>query len=214
MKYTYLVAATFLAATSPVSANVLLNGDFEAPTTATYTYLSGLNNDWTYAGGSGVINNVGGTAWFGSSPPTGSSGSQFAFVQGAGSSISQTFSIATAGTFGISWLDAGRPNFGAYAGDQTYQVSLNSSVVGTYSTISGVGFNDEVANLGFLSSGVYTLTFLGLPTTQSTPDETAFIDSVNIAAVPEPSTWAMLILGFLGMGFMAHRRKNAVLRIA
>ena len=28
------------------------------------------------------------------------------------------------------------------------------------------------------------------------------------AAVPEPSTWAMMILGFLGLGFMAYRRKN------
>ena len=29
-----------------------------------------------------------------------------------------------------------------------------------------------------------------------------------VAAVPEPSTWAMMILGFAGVGFMAYRRKN------
>jgi PEP-CTERM motif-containing protein len=29
-----------------------------------------------------------------------------------------------------------------------------------------------------------------------------------IAPVPEPSTWAMMILGFLGLGFVAYRRKN------
>jgi hypothetical protein len=28
------------------------------------------------------------------------------------------------------------------------------------------------------------------------------------AAVPEPSTWAMMILGFFGVGFMAYRRKQ------
>jgi hypothetical protein len=28
------------------------------------------------------------------------------------------------------------------------------------------------------------------------------------AAVPEASTWAMMILGFLGLGFVAYRRKN------
>jgi PEP-CTERM motif len=28
------------------------------------------------------------------------------------------------------------------------------------------------------------------------------------AAVPEPSTWAMMILGFLAVGFMAYRRKS------
>jgi hypothetical protein len=27
-------------------------------------------------------------------------------------------------------------------------------------------------------------------------------------AVPEPSTWAMMLLGFAGIGFMAYRRKN------
>jgi hypothetical protein len=26
--------------------------------------------------------------------------------------------------------------------------------------------------------------------------------------VPEPSTWAMMILGFMGVGFMAYRRKS------
>ena len=28
------------------------------------------------------------------------------------------------------------------------------------------------------------------------------------AAVPEPSTWAMMILGFAGVGFMAYRRRK------
>jgi hypothetical protein len=31
----------------------------------------------------------------------------------------------------------------------------------------------------------------------------------EVAAVPEPSTWAMMILGFAGLGFMAYRRKNS-----
>jgi len=30
----------------------------------------------------------------------------------------------------------------------------------------------------------------------------------TVAAVPEPSTWAMMILGFAGLGFMAYRRKS------
>jgi hypothetical protein len=29
----------------------------------------------------------------------------------------------------------------------------------------------------------------------------------TVAPVPEPSTWAMMILGFCGIGFMAYRRK-------
>jgi PEP-CTERM motif len=34
------------------------------------------------------------------------------------------------------------------------------------------------------------------------------------SAVPEPSTWAMMILGFLGLGLMAYRRKSGTLRLA
>ena len=30
----------------------------------------------------------------------------------------------------------------------------------------------------------------------------------TVAAVPEPSTWAMMVLGFAGVGFMAYRRKG------
>jgi hypothetical protein len=38
--------------------------------------------------------------------------------------------------------------------------------------------------------------------------------SSNVGAVPEPSTWAMMILGFAGIGFMAYRRRNGALHLA
>lgn len=49
-----------------------------------------------------------------------------------------------------------------------------------------------------------TLTLSQSSTTQASP----IIDNLSIAAVPEPSTWAMLFLGFAGIGFMSYRRKN------
>jgi PEP-CTERM motif len=30
----------------------------------------------------------------------------------------------------------------------------------------------------------------------------------SVGAVPEPSTWAMMILGFAGIGFMTYRQKS------
>jgi hypothetical protein len=42
----------------------------------------------------------------------------------------------------------------------------------------------------------------------ATPAKDVLLDAVSVtAAVPEPSTWAMMILGFFGIGFMAYRRK-------
>jgi hypothetical protein len=37
---------------------------------------------------------------------------------------------------------------------------------------------------------------------------TNFVVNETVGAVPELSTWAMLIVGFAGVGFMAYRRKN------
>ena len=39
--------------------------------------------------------------------------------------------------------------------------------------------------------------------------------SGGVGAVPEPSTWAMMLIGFAGLGFMAYRRRGGmVMRIA
>lgn len=54
-----------------------------------------------------------------------------------------------------------------------------------------------VGNSGNLSSFVFGLDNLTLANNTVTLTD----------AVPEPSTWAMLLLGFAGLGFMAYRRK-------
>ena len=38
--------------------------------------------------------------------------------------------------------------------------------------------------------------------------EGARLEGTLLTGVPEPSIWAMMILGFAGIGFMAYRRKN------
>ncbi len=47
----------------------------------------------------------------------------------------------------------------------------------------------------------------GLESSNSVP----FSGQIVVTAVPEASTWAMMILGFAGLGFLAHRRRNAAL---
>ncbi|WP_315806741.1 MULTISPECIES: FxDxF family PEP-CTERM protein [unclassified Bradyrhizobium] len=43
---------------------------------------------------------------------------------------------------------------------------------------------------------------------QGAKDELWSIADVNVSAVPEPSTWAMMLLGFTGLSFMAYRRSR------
>jgi hypothetical protein len=68
----------------------------------------------------------------------------------------------------------------------------------------------------------YTYSFTTTTTGQLVFTETGpsdqqgnILDNVVLSAVPETSTWAMMILGFFGVGFMAYRRKNqSSLRLA
>lgn len=72
-----------------------------------------------------------------------------------------------------------------------------------FSAINGSSFNITYVYVGFSNNP--DLFFGTVP--EATQDVTANI-TVLTTAVPEPSTWAMLLLGFVGLGFMAYRRST------
>jgi hypothetical protein len=114
-------------------------------------------------------------------------------------------------------------------GDPEHLVKLEDDgglqIYGTFMTGSGP-LNGHSIVPDFTGSSDPSIQSLTLPTTFPTDFTSATVVSnydfdssfgsikyaqVNIAtAVPEPSTWAMVILGFCGVGFMAYRRKNGV----
>jgi hypothetical protein len=59
-------------------------------------------------------------------------------------------------------------------------------------------------NFNPYASGVYTFDLKLYSANKDLLGDVA----IQVNAVPEPSTWAMLILGFAGIGFMAYRRKS------
>jgi PEP-CTERM motif len=79
-------------------------------------------------------------------------------------------------------------------------------------SLGGVGGTDVI----HLSSLADNLATFGFRFSLQVNDfrEGLIIDNVVLSgdpissAVPEPSTWAMMILGFAGVGFMAYRRKS------
>jgi len=75
--------------------------------------------------------------------------------------------------------------------------------VGSYLfTADGVANAHGVTNTGPLYSLTEEYTINATATGQS------FLSTTLVtAAVPEPATWAMMVLGFLGVGFVAYRKK-------
>lgn len=79
-------------------------------------------------------------------------------------------------------------------------------------TIGNVNLSTNISGLDLTrvtftgSSLQINMEGLGLnPTQPGSPD---FFNIGLTSAVPEPSTWAMMILGFIGIGFAAYRQKR------
>jgi hypothetical protein len=70
-----------------------------------------------------------------------------------------------------------------------YPTSLSSTFTYTYRP---VGSSSRFGYFGFGGDSLYL-----------TPDKVTLTDGV-----PEPSTWAMMILGFIGLGLMAYRKRS------
>jgi hypothetical protein len=63
-------------------------------------------------------------------------------------------------------------------------------------------FNDATpASLG-LTPGTYTYTWNSFPLRLSFQDDSL---TVKIGSIPEPSTWAMMLIGFACLGFAGYR---------
>jgi hypothetical protein len=135
------------------------------------------------------------------------------------SAISQTISGLTIGhQYKLSFVWAGSqfedPSSAAYQGTVTsdWQVSLGSQTFTTnVASYAGQGFTGWMAQ-SFTYTATSTsevLSFLAQGTPNGVPP-TALLDGVSLTAVPEPSTWAMMLAGFGVFGFAAYRRRRRV----
>jgi PEP-CTERM motif len=137
--------------------------------------------------------------------PFGTSDTTHNWIDIGNSGVSLTFSLASLASSikdNVLYIVWGSPN-----GDNTITLSDGSSL-----TTAGLGstVNQQNNPAGYLlglnlTPGVTSITF--------TTNETAF-EFAFTAPVPEPSTWAMMILGFFGVGFLAYRRQAQGLRVA
>ena len=91
--------------------------------------------------------------------------------------------------------------------DYTFQTNTRYDIVLTTEVQGGVNRSDT-ASLSAFVDPTFTID-------SPNPDQFQIVFSEGITngpnvtdAVPEPSTWTMMILGFAGVGFMAYRRKS------
>jgi hypothetical protein len=84
---------------------------------------------------------------------------------------------------------------------------------GTSTGACGVGFGGDfsLAGNGSDPRAPASMSYFELSTYNGTGDSMLV---TSISPVPEPSTWAMMILGFSSLGFMAYRRRNSVILAA
>lgn len=134
---------------------------------------------------------------------------------------------------GVAWANLyWNTNPGAGTGsDLGFEITLNRAFkpgVPGYAEGLAIQFVTTAQSLEFLipasyfTSGIPGLTFplvtpgdpivlslsqsLGLSVAGGATYGDSRLGEIHIGAVPEPSTWAMMLIGFAGLGFMAYRR--------
>jgi hypothetical protein len=108
---------------------------------------------------------------------------------------------------------------GTLPGISSYIIEFGGTSGGAAATIPGT--NDFLLALQFPDAGSLgdptlfccaiteaNISAFGSNYTQVGEPSAFYATTGNVSAVPEPSTWTMMILGFAGLGFMTYRRRN------
>ena len=197
-----VIGAAFALGASSASA-ALVNGSFEdnvqaAGTWAIYPNLFG----WT-GGPNGIElrNNVAGTAY---------AGVNFVELDTTANSIATQNIVTGIGqTYTLSF--AYSPRTGVASGSNTIEVYWDGQLLNSYTGSTNANDAWTVYTVNVTGDGSSSLEFRAAGTSDSYGGS---LDAVMLTAVPEPSTWAMMILGFAGVGYMTYRRKRQATALA
>lgn len=134
-------------------------------------------------------------------------------------SFDRTFTFTTPTGFNLASADISSILTG-----NNFATNIDFSTV----TFNGVNFNTiltgtqefrNLLNQSIVAGGTNTLFVAGIvgAPNSTTPANASFTGNLSFAsvnsAVPEPATWAMMMLGFGGMGFAMRRRNRTSARI-
>lgn len=206
-----LLAPAAALAASPAAAASFTNGSFETSTCgasgggfATVSVGNGCISGWTVESGS--VDYINGY-WLAQSG--------LRSIDLAGNSpgtISQVFDTVVGQLYSVNYFLSGNPDGGS---ESKFGVvsAVNGSIINsaTFEGIQGSSRTDMNYlpwNFSFTATG--TTTKLSFASRSDAGAFGAVLDSVSVAAVPEPGTWAMMLLGlgFIGGSMRLAKRKQ------
>ena len=236
MKKLLIGAVALIAAASSAHAvDLVVNGDFTQLSNGvgqfdTNTAVAGWSGNGGYnfvatsadAGSNGVYGNLsfwdaangGANSWNGAAAGPGN----FAAMDGdfGTQTISQSITGLTVGhTYDLSFNYA----FGQQKG---YNGATIQSLGYAIGGVTGNSGDYNVASHGFTGWHRVVLPFTATSTTETLSflakgnlpvPPFALVSNVSIPGVPEPTTWAMMLIGVAGMGAVARRRRSAALAV-
>lgn len=198
------VTASHAAVTVSASAST---GPYSGPTP---TYDFDLGDLVPIAGGTRFDGNSIGVA----TVPFGTDGSYYAVGPASGTpAILSLAAFTKIGSLSFSWGSVDTSNL--------LEVLDRNAIPGVLASITGTQIQGLVGTAGtyFPRGALVKLNFDGGTETQigglrfSSRINGFEFDNIAVAPIPEPSIWAMMLLGFAAMGFSLRRRDKTKLRV-
>jgi len=110
-----------------------------------------------------------------------------------------SLTVGTTGYIDLADQYANATTSGWTSGNEAlYLDNLFGTSKTSYGTLNLDGLYAYLQGYGLLQDGIYT----------DANGDLVDVIGAPVSAVPEASTWAMMVVGFLGVGFVAYRRKN------
>ena len=104
--------------------------------------------------------------------------------------------------------------FGSTTPGASDAIALTLTASQTDTIVNDVTFGPQAGSAQFNFDGLFAILGAALPPGLVFTGGSATGELTAVAVVPETSTWIMMILGFAGVGFAAHRRNRMALQAA
>lgn len=198
-----MLVVSGMAGTAEAATNLVVNGDFTNPNTGSGWTSRASIPGWVSESGDSI--EVGNAGVYGATCYSATCQLLEVNANRFGSVSQLVSGLVTGGTYKFGWAYAGRNGGGA----QLLDVFVNGSKVAqNSSTGSFTGWQDNAFN--FTATGPTAKLLFSSVNAGGNRSFGNLITNVSVGAVPEPASWAMMIIGFGMIGYASRRRARMI----